>query len=141
MTSLEDLIGQWASRANVTDWQRQAKKHKHRCVYILESRGVYKIGRTENLPKRIKSLQVGNPFGLQIAHVIFTEEYIKVEQALHTIFAHDRANNEWFSLGMRDLAVLRSISVPLIFQWADSLKKHEPEAQADDPRDQMAFDW
>lgn len=139
--NIEDLIGQWASRAHITDWQQESRKHRHRCVYVLECRGSYKIGRTENLPKRMKSLQVGNPFPMTLAHVIFTEEYIKVEQALHSIFEHSRTSNEWFSLSLRDLATVRSMSVQMIFQWADSLKTPESDPQPDIPKDQMTFDW
>jgi hypothetical protein len=120
--TFEDLINQWADVPHVIEWKRQLKQRKHCCVYLLECRGLYKIGRTENLRKRFKSIQVGNPFSIRIAHLIFTGDYIKVEQALHTIFANKRVRDEWFSLSVRDLAVLRAMSAPMILEWATSLK-------------------
>jgi hypothetical protein len=140
MTAFEDLIGQWASRANVADWQRQAKKHKHRCVYVLECKGVFKIGKTGDLNKRMKSLQVANPFDMKIAHVIFTEDHHKVEQALHLIFAESRERDEWFNLGIRDLAAIKSMTVQQILRTAEGLKA-KPEAQPIIPADQMTFKW
>ena len=112
--NFDDLFGAAVPKANVADWLQQARQHKHRCVYILECKSSYKIGRTENLTKRLKSLQIGNPFAMKIAHVIFTEEHVKVEQALHRIFLAARTRDEWFSLSLRDLAVLRSMSGRMI---------------------------
>jgi len=141
MATFEDLVEQWARRANVSNWQQQAKKVQHRCVYVLECKGVYKIGKTGDLNKRMKALQTANPFGMQVAHVIFTEDHHKVEQALHLIFSNSREANEWFNLSIRDLAAMKSMSVDQILRAAESLKP-KPEAQPQDvDPNQMKFDW
>jgi len=141
VTTFEGLLEQWARRANVANWQQEAKKHKHRCVYVLECKGSYKIGMTSDLPKRMKAIQAVNPFGITLAHVIFTENHYQVEQALHRIFADSRGNNEWFELSIRDLAVIKSMSVDQILRAAEALKpKVEPQPQDVDPN-QMKFDW
>lgn len=139
MTTFEDLIEQWARRTNMTDWKRQARKHQNQCVYILECKGVYKIGKTGDLNVRMKSLQIGNPFGMHIAHVIFTEDNSKVEHALHQIFADSRARDEWFNLSFRDIAVIKSMSIQQILSAADGRKP--AEVQPDVDRDQLSFDW
>ena len=138
--NVEDLIGRWASRAHVANWRAESKKHKHRCVYVLECKGSYKIGMTGDLEKRMKGIQAANPFGVQLAHVIFTEDHSKVEKALHEIFAVSRENNEWFNLSLRDLAGIKSMFVQQILHAAEQLKpKVAPEPTI--PPDQMTFKW
>lgn len=140
MNTLADLIEQWASRVNLTDWQRQANRYKNRCVYILESKGFYKIGKTQNLSVRIKSLQVGNPFGLNIAHVIFTDYHTKVERALHLIFGDSHTGNEWFNLSLKEISTIKSMDVEGILSWANSLRPVS-QVQPETPKDQMTFNW
>jgi hypothetical protein len=137
----EDLIDQWARSARIANWQQVAKNNKHRCVYVLECRGSYKVGMTGDLPKRMKTIQSGNPFQITLAHVIFTEDHYKLEQSLHRIFAESREGNEWFNLSARDLAVIKSMSVAQILGAAEALKPNaEPQPQDVDPN-QMKFDW
>lgn len=135
-----ELVEQWARNANVADWRSNAKQHQNQCVYILECRGVYKIGKTGDLNGRMKGLQVGNPFEMRIVHIIFTEHNTKVEQALHCIFADSRAQNEWFNLGLRDVATIKSMTVEQILSAAEALKP-KPETPTQINPDQMSFDW
>ena len=116
-------------------------KTKYRCVYALECKGLYKIGKTDDLEKRVKSLETGNPFPMQVVHVIFTEQYHQVEGALHQMFAADRAKNEWFSLSVKDLAAIRSMSVEQILNTAQSMKPPATPSEPTVPPGQETFDW
>jgi hypothetical protein len=136
--TLFELIGNWAERTYVADWQYQAGKAQHRCVYILECRGFYKIGKTANLNARLKNLQTTNPFEVRIAHVVFTNDHTQVESALHEIFAENRTVGEWFNLGLRDLAKIKSMSVQEILNAAKHLSATEP-IQPHTPPGQMSF--
>lgn len=136
--TLFELIDGWADRAYVADWQYQASKTKQRCVYILECRGFYKIGKTADLNTRLKNVQTTNPFDVQVAHAIFTENHSQVESALHELFAESRTTGEWFNLGLRDLARIRSMSVPEILSAAAQLRPAEV-TRATVPPGQMTF--
>lgn len=95
---------------------------KYRCVYILECKGLFKIGKTDNLSGRVKALEIGNPFPVQVAHVIYTDDYHKVEKALHQIFDTSHERGEWFNLSARELAAVKSMSVEQILNVAENMK-------------------
>lgn len=139
--TLFELLDAWASRTHFSNWRKEAVKSQSRCVYVLECRGFYKIGKTADLTSRMKSLQSTNPFEVQIAHVIFTNDHSQVESALHEIFTESRTTGEWFKLGMRDLAKIKSMSVQEILMAAEALRpKPEIKPQEVDPN-QMTFGW
>ncbi len=137
MDNFRDLLEQWARGV---DRQELARKNKNRCVYILECRGLYKIGKTGDLQKRTKSMQTANPFPMQLMHVIFTERHDQVEHALHLIFAENRERDEWFNLGLRDLAAIKSWSMQQILDIARSRMPKESNEPVIPP-DQMTFNW
>ncbi len=137
---LRNMLEEWARRCNISNWKQQARTHKNCCVYIIECRGSYKIGKTGDINKRMKSLQTANPFPMQIVHVIFTENHHAVEQALHLIFADSREVNEWFNLSLREIAGIKSWSVETILVMAKSRKPKEV-IEPVVPPDQMSFGW
>jgi len=111
------------------------------CVYVLECKGLYKIGRTGNFPDRLKQLRTSNPFDFQVAHLIYTNDNTKVEEALHLIFAESRVNGEWFNLSVREIAQIRSMSIQAILTLGASLKpKPEKDGPYIDPN-QTTFSW
>lgn len=92
------------------------------CVYILESQGKYKIGKAADFSTRLQSLQSGNPFELQVVLTIFTEQYDRLERALHAIYAAKRFRGEWFDLNLTDIEEIKSASVQDLLQRADNIK-------------------
>ncbi len=133
-----DFLKSWLNNAhpsNIPD------RKKNACVYILECRGLYKIGRTNNLEERLKSLQTSNPFDIQVMHLIFTRDTVQVEEALHLIFAGNRTQGEWFNLGLRGVAQIKSMSVQDILDLGAQLKPKPEEGKPYIDPDQMGFDW
>ena len=75
------------------------------CVYALlvspdQGPGYMKIGITENLPKRLDSLQVGCPMPIGLIALIDAGHYAntawELEEAFHKRFASRRTSGEWF---------------------------------------------
>ena len=64
-------------------------------VYVLECEDAIKIGIATNVPKRISSLQTGNPKRLYLLHCLPGDR--KVERALHRRLRACRGLGEWFA--------------------------------------------
>jgi hypothetical protein len=68
---------------------------------ILGGDELYKIGTTKSsAQKRLKSLQTGSPFKLQLLKEYVSPHYKKIERMLHKRFAEfkTRDSGEWFHL-------------------------------------------
>lgn len=73
-------------------------------IYILSSfDGVktnIKIGITNNIEKRLKSIRTGNPNKVELEHIEEIPNHINIrdfENWLHSIFGNNRMEGEWFS--------------------------------------------
>lgn len=74
-------------------------------VYLIhQTESAYiKIGIADDPNDRLRQLQIGNPQLLYIAYLIECsnrDSAIRVEHALHAIFAKKRIHGEWFDLGV-----------------------------------------
>lgn len=72
-------------------------------VYAIgpKDSGPTKIGFTNDLEKRLRAIQTGNPTKVIIHHYIeFDNEkdMRKAEKALHRTLAHHREKGEWFNI-------------------------------------------
>ncbi len=65
-------------------------------IYFLQCKNYIKIGRTNNILKRMVEIQCFNPFPLKLLLVF--EGGSKQEASLHTRFGKDRIKGEWFLL-------------------------------------------
>jgi hypothetical protein len=110
------------------------------CVYVLQCKALYKIGRTGNLKGRLNQLKTSNPFGFEVIHLIYSNDLATVEAALHLMFAESRVQGEWFNLSLRDIAQVKSMSVQAIVDLGADLKS-KLEAESDVDPNQMRMDW
>jgi hypothetical protein len=78
------------------------------CVYVLKVGDRYKIGRTENLTSRLRSIQTSNPKAIEVVHTIESEDFAAIEKAIHRKFKDQRVRGEWFKLDRDDLAWITS---------------------------------
>lgn len=76
-------------------------------VYLLKSGAHYKIGRSENLEKRVKQVSVAMPEELTLEHAIRTDDPPGIEAYWHKRFAERRANGEWFRLDSADIKAFK----------------------------------
>lgn len=65
-------------------------------IYVFESNGQFKIGVSQNVGVRLRSIAIGNPD----VRVIYESEQIanayKVERLIHNHFSSYRTTGEWF---------------------------------------------
>lgn len=75
--------------------------NKKKILYVLEcdNENFFKIGVTnseESLIKRIKTLQTGNPFKINVKFSQFHDDALGAEKYLHSVFQKNRVMGEWF---------------------------------------------
>lgn len=76
-------------------------------VYIIESasRNVVKIGRTNDIKRRTRELQVGNPARLYTRYIIETKCFSaqEVERFLHMRWNRYKILGEWFEIPVQEI--------------------------------------
>lgn len=76
-------------------------------VYVLKSAYGYKIGRTRNVPHRMRAFGVQLPFIYTIPFCVWFDDCHAAERRFHNAFASKRINGEWFDLEESDLDLIR----------------------------------
>lgn len=76
-------------------------------VYVLKSAYGYKVGRTRNVPDRMRTFGVQLPFMYTIPFCVWFEDCHSAERHYHNIFASKRINGEWFDLDEADIELIR----------------------------------
>jgi len=76
-------------------------------VYVLKSAYGYKVGRTKNVPDRMRAFGVKLPFMYTIPLCAWFDDCHEAEHRYHRIFECKRINGEWFDLDENDLQMIR----------------------------------
>lgn len=76
---------------------------KRAAVYLMEAKGVYKIGFSTQLEKRRKAIQSKEKATVTVVHAREVDRPYVLEQQLHKRFSDQRLHGEWFALAGFDL--------------------------------------
>lgn len=100
-------------------------------VYLIkmvnDDKTLYKIGITKNkISTRIKNIQTGCPYKIEIVDTYVSEYSRMIEKTLHNYFSYNHTHGEWFELSCSEEFKFKSMCEKYenIFQSMEKIKNN-----------------
>ena len=87
-------------------------------VYVMRSKGLYKIGKTQCLTTRQQALESEISAPIDLVYCVRCDNALKVEASAHKILASCRVRGEWFACSQYEAASAINEAVSAIFPAA-----------------------
>lgn len=102
------------------------------CIYFLACNEFVKIGISENIARRIASIQTGNPNPVRLIAAYRVDDPYAIEAALHAEWKLHRTIGEWFKMTLADVWRARYIVTKL---GGVPMGQEQPEIEPATPTD------
>lgn len=87
-------------------------------VYVMRSKGLYKIGKTQCLTTRQQALESEMSALVDLVYCVRCDNALKVEASAHKILVSCRVRGEWFACSQHEAASAVNEAVSAIFPAA-----------------------
>lgn len=93
----------WEDKTINTKYDKFGRKEingKSSFLYVVkvENTNYYKVGMANDPLNRLITLQIGNPYRLELISAVYSEQAYEKEQAIHKRLDKYRIRGEWFEL-------------------------------------------
>jgi hypothetical protein len=91
-------------------WEKETEPANGGFVYVISMIGLHKIGRTNNISRRLKEFSIF-PEKAELVLLVPSKDSVALEDELHGLLAHKRVRGEWFKVDEKDLEWIRNFSI------------------------------
>lgn len=107
----DDALNQFPAELEV----RRAKAKESGYVYVMHSKGLHKIGKTQCLTSRLHSVKCDVSAFVDLVYCVRSDDALSIEASAHQILASYRVRGEWFDCSQHEAAsaVNEAVTRPL----------------------------